>query len=232
MVYLQVVDVDKVLAQVAVRVQPLAYCRHDIGACDRYRVKLGRMLSSSHSAINAARSHIVSSYGEKYLPAKPKYYKTKAKNAQEAHEAIRPTDPARRPSDVAHVLNPDELKLYELIWRRMVASQMEHAIQERTTITIHNPDKSAELRVTGSILTFDGFMKLYQEGRDDQEEEGDRLLPPVAIGTELSIASVKEGYGDNSRWKWSFVEIEGRFGTISKNFGPNNTLLYAAPKVK
>ncbi len=161
----------------------------------------------AQESINAARSHIVSSYGEKYLPAKPKYYKSKAKNAQEAHEAIRPTDPARRPSDVAHVLNPDELKLYELIWRRMVASQMEHAIQERTTITIHNPDKSAELRVTGSILTFDGFMKLYQEGRDDQEEEGDRLLPPVAIGTELSIAKVKANQ--------HFTEPPARFSEAS-----------------
>lgn len=144
----------------------------------------------AQEALNATRQMITDRYGERFLPASPRIYKTKAKNAQEAHEAIRPTDPMRRPADVAHALDADELKLYELIWRRTVASQMESAQLERTTITLFNADKSAELRTTGTIVQFDGFLSVYQEGKDDEDDEAEKLLPNVAEGESVSLNEV------------------------------------------
>jgi len=142
-------------------------------------------------AINATRSMVAKTYGDRYVPNAPRAYKTKAKNAQEAHEAIRPTDPMRRPSDVAHALDSDEQKLYELIWRRLIASQMENAMTERTTITVHNSDRSAEMRVTGTVITFDGYLKVYQEGHDEgEEDEKERMLPQVSEGEVISLNDV------------------------------------------
>ncbi len=144
----------------------------------------------AQEALNATRQMITERYGERFLPSKPKVYKTKAKNAQEAHEAVRPTDPMRRPTDVAHALDSDELKLYELIWRRTIASQMESARLERTTITILNADKSAELRSTGTIIQFDGFLSVYQEGKDDEKDEDEKLLPNLAEGENIALKDV------------------------------------------
>lgn len=144
----------------------------------------------AQEALNAARNLITDRYGERFLPASPRIYKTKAKNAQEAHEAIRPTDPMRRPTDVAHTLDPDELKLYELIWRRTIASQMESAQLERTTITLFNADKSTELRSTGTIVQFDGFLSVYQEGKDDEDDEAEKLLPNVTEGETVTLRDV------------------------------------------
>ncbi|WND02464.1 type I DNA topoisomerase [Temperatibacter marinus] len=141
-------------------------------------------------ALNATRYLIESRYGDRYLPEKPKFYKSKAKNAQEAHEAIRPTDPSRRPIDVASALDQDEKKLYELIWRRTIASQMASAQLERTTITAFNEDQTAELRATGSVITFDGFLSVYQEGKDDEKDEGEARLPAVTEGEELLLDQV------------------------------------------
>ena len=144
----------------------------------------------AQEALNATRQMITERYGDKYLPDSPRIYKTKAKNAQEAHEAIRPTDPMRRPTDVAHALDDDERKLYELIWRRTVASQMESAQLERTTITLYNADKSAELRAVGTIVKFDGFLSVYQEGKDDEDDEAEKLLPNVAEGEVITLRQV------------------------------------------
>jgi DNA topoisomerase-1 len=145
----------------------------------------------AEEAITAARNLIGRSYGPGYLPASPRRYSTKAKNAQEAHEAIRPTDMARLPKDVSRVVEADFARLYELIWVRAVASQMEGAELERTTATIeatadaqrsaspsggaHGP-RSAELRATGTVVKFDGFLKLYREDEDDPQDEDEKRL--------------------------------------------------------
>ena len=143
-------------------------------------------------AIAGARSLIAGDYGDRYVPAQPRIYKAKAKNAQEAHEAIRPTDLHRRPAQVARALNDEQLKLYELIWKRTVASQMESAQFERTVADIAAPDGKVVLRARGSVLTFPGFLALYQEGLDDSDDsDDDRRLPALASGDAVSRHKVK-----------------------------------------
>ncbi|MEO1038170.1 MAG: type I DNA topoisomerase [Pseudomonadota bacterium] len=137
-------------------------------------------------AISQARGVIGGQYGDDYVPEKPRFYASKAKNAQEAHEAIRPTSFARRPGSVR--LGGDEARLYELIWKRAVASQMESARLERTTIDVESADKSLALRAVGTVVTFDGFFTLYQEGRDDEEDEAERRLPKVETGARAEAA--------------------------------------------
>ncbi|HKJ73355.1 MAG TPA: type I DNA topoisomerase [Alphaproteobacteria bacterium] len=141
-------------------------------------------------AIAGTRDVIGSSYGSRYLPPAPKVYRTKAKNAQEAHEAIRPTRPDRLPADIGRRLRDDERKLYELVWKRTIASQMESAEIERTTVDISSHDDRAALRATGSVIRFDGFLTLYQEGKDDSDDENDKRLPPMTKGDELSLEAV------------------------------------------
>ncbi|HEY9214539.1 MAG TPA: type I DNA topoisomerase [Ancylobacter sp.] len=140
-------------------------------------------------AIAATRDVIGQEYGARYVPAAPRKYTAKAKNAQEAHEAIRPTELSRRPKDVARQLEPDQAKLYELIWLRTIASQMESAELERTTVDIDAKagGRALELRATGTVVKFDGFLTLYREGRDDEEEDEDnRRLPAVSAGETLA----------------------------------------------
>ncbi len=140
-------------------------------------------------AIGAIRGHVESAFGRDYLPAAPRLYTTKAKNAQEAHEAIRPTDVARTPEAVARYLNPDQRRLYELIWRRAVASQMQSAELDQVSVEI--ADGETRLRATGSIVAFDGFLKLYREDRDDAEgEEDGHMLPPMAERDPLRTGAV------------------------------------------
>ena len=133
------------------------------------------------SALAACRTTIENTFGNKYLPSAPRQYKTKAKNAQEAHEAIRPTDLVRRPSDISQYLDKDLFRLYELIWKRMMASQMASAEVDQTTVDVASPAKDIILRATGSILAFDGFLTLYRESLDEDqvEEEENKLLPPL-----------------------------------------------------
>ncbi len=134
-------------------------------------------------AIAATRSTISQKFGPRYLPGVPRKYTVKAKNAQEAHEAIRPTDPHRHPREVARHLDPEQARLYELIWTRTVASQMESAELERTTadieakVTSSGASRILDLTATGTVVKFDGFLTLYREGKDDEEddEEGRRL---------------------------------------------------------
>ncbi len=146
-------------------------------------------------AITAARRLIESRYGHSYVPEKPRFYQTKAKNAQEAHEAVRPTDLSAAPDSIAHSLEPDQAKLYDLVWKRMVASQMASAELERTTVDIDGGvARPVNLRATGQVVRFDGFLAAYQEGRDDQpasqrpesdDDDGGRL-PPMAAGDPLT----------------------------------------------
>ena len=143
-------------------------------------------------AIAGARELIGAEYGARYLPAEPRVYRSPAKNAQEAHEAIRPTDMARKPADVASRLDNDQRRLYELIWKRTVASQMASALLDQASIDIADPSGRLRLHATGSVLLFDGFLKLYQEDRDDAaDEEGDsRRLPNMRETERLARGAV------------------------------------------
>ncbi len=132
----------------------------------------------ANEAVAAARALIGAEFGPKYVPDRPRAYRSPAKNAQEAHEAIRPTDLGRKPADVAGFLDRDQRRLYELIWKRTVASQMASALLEQVAVDIADPSGGVRLRATGSVVVFDGFLALYQEDRDDapdEEGEGGRL---------------------------------------------------------
>ncbi len=126
-------------------------------------------------AIDAARAAIGDQFGPRYLPEKPRLYSTKAKNAQEAHEAIRPTDFNRTPDQVARYLDPDQLRLYDLVWKRGIASQMASAEIERTTVEIvaDNGGDKAGLRAVGSVIRFDGFIAAYTDQKEDGEQADD-----------------------------------------------------------
>jgi DNA topoisomerase-1 len=139
----------------------------------------------AREAVVAIRDHIKDVYGADYIPAAPREYQSRAKNAQEAHEAIRPTDVARTPDSVARDLNADQRRLYELVWKRAVASQMQSAELDQVSVEVID-GKGTRLRATGSIVAFDGFLKLYREDTDDDaangkaEDEDNRMLPPMA----------------------------------------------------
>jgi DNA topoisomerase-1 len=145
--------------------------------------------------IAMARSAITKNFGAEYLPEKPRIYQTKAKNAQEAHEAIRPTDMFKHP-DTMNNLDADQLKLYGLIWRRTLASQMRSAEIDRTTvdIAVNVPGRQVELRAVGSVITFPGFLTLYgveAKSDDDEEDEDSRELPPLAVGDKPALQTVE-----------------------------------------
>jgi len=149
----------------------------------------------SDDALAQVRELIGSSYGAKYLPEKPNFYKSK-KDAQEAHEAIRPTDTMRTPEEVRKYLEDDLFKLYQLIWQRFVASQMLPALFDQTTIDIAAGDYT--FRATGSVLKFDGYLAVYQAAKEDEEtEKGDeadaegRTLPRVAEGETLRLEKIR-----------------------------------------
>jgi DNA topoisomerase-1 len=140
-------------------------------------------------AISAARAAIGKEFGDRYLPEKPRYYTAKAKNAQEAHEAIRPTDFFRTPASVKKYLDADQARLYELVWKRAIASQMNAAEIERTTVEIEamNGSRTANLRAVGSVIRFDGFIAAYTDQRDeDSEDEENRRLPEIREGEQLA----------------------------------------------
>src|SRR3984885_8201361 len=139
-------------------------------------------------AVSAARRGIPKDFGDAYVPTAPRKYTAKAKNAQEAHEAIRPTEMTRRPRDVARHLEPEQAKLYELIWTRTIACQMESADLERTTVDIlaQAGARKLEFRASGQVVRFPGFLALYQEGRDDEEDEESGRLPTMRQGEKLA----------------------------------------------
>ena len=145
----------------------------------------------SQEAIAACREAIVKYFGEAYLPKTAKEYKTKSKNAQEAHEAIRPSDVMNTPKKMETKLDSDSHKLYELIWKRTVACQMNPAVLDKVTIDSISADKQIILRANGQVINFDGFLKLYQESKDDSEEDDEnRILPNVEEGENVNKGEI------------------------------------------
>ena len=152
-------------------------------------------VQTTPEGIAQARSVIEQQFGPAFVPQEPRYYKTKAKNAQEAHEAIRPTNIARHPDSLR--LESDLQRLYELIWKRMVASQMEAARLDRTTVDIETSDGLTGLRATGQVVTFDGFLAVYEEGRDEkqkgseEDEDDTSRLPALKEGAKAKVDAIR-----------------------------------------
>lgn len=150
----------------------------------------------SDDALTEVREYVGSRFGKEYLPEKANEYKTK-KAAQDAHEAIRPTSAMRTPEEMAAYLAEDQLKVYRLIWMRFLASQMSPAVFDQTTIDVTVEGKSKAVysfRATGSVMKFDGFLKVYEEGKDQKDEEDEELkhkLPVVTAGEELKLRGLK-----------------------------------------
>ncbi len=147
-------------------------------------------VSISEDAMSETRDWIKGNMGDKYLPAAGRIYKSKARNAQEAHEAIRPTNVKSLPESLKSQLDNDHYKLYDLIWKRLVASQMENVIIDIVTAIIDSEDKAYVLRATGSNIAFDGFYKIYREDLDDSEQEESRLLPILNEGDKVEAKTV------------------------------------------
>ncbi|MEY4248734.1 MAG: hypothetical protein RJA87_367 [Pseudomonadota bacterium] len=146
-------------------------------------------IQSAPEALVEARQVIAGRFGGDYVPEAPRYYKTKAKNAQEAHEAIRPTSLSRNPGSLR--LESDLGRLYELIWKRMIASQMESARIERTTIDMETSDGRTGLRANGQVVLFDGYLAVYEEGRDDESDEDGGRLPMVKDGASAKVIEAR-----------------------------------------
>ena len=149
----------------------------------------------SNEALNEVRDYIKTQYGEPYLPGSPNFYKEK-KEAQAAHEAIRPTSALRHPDQIKQYLKEDEFKVYKLIWQRFVASQINPAVFDQTTVDIDAKSDADTFwfRVTGSVMKFDGFLKVYdeaKEGKDEEEEELKHKLPPLEPGQKLTLRELK-----------------------------------------
>ncbi len=145
----------------------------------------------SQDAITQARNYIAANYTKDYLPAKPRSFKSKSKNAQEAHEAIRPTTLNRAPATIQNALDVDQFKLYQLIWKRTIACQMNDAIFDQMEVIIKATNDQAQLKATGSSIKFDGFLTLYQEGSDDKTDENGQILPAVNKGEKLDLSDVQ-----------------------------------------
>ena len=141
----------------------------------------------SAEAVAEIRNFISKNYGDKFLPASPNVYVTKSKNAQEAHEAIRPT----HFDSAAHELDGDEKKLYELIWKRTIACQMTNAEFDSVAVDILTDDKIATFHTVGTTRTFDGFMAVYVEDKDDSDDEENEKLPALSVGDRITISEIK-----------------------------------------
>lgn len=145
-------------------------------------------------AINSARNFIKKKYGEQYLPDKPIIYQNKVKNAQEAHEAIRPTDPSATPESLKEYLTNEEYKLYDLIWKRLIASQMSSVVFDQVAINIETESKYGILRAVGSIIKFDGFYVLYNIKKEEDEEkeltDDEKILPNVNENDYLNLQKI------------------------------------------
>ena len=141
-------------------------------------------------AVEQARAAVKDRYGAEYVPSQPRIYKNKAKNAQEAHECIRPTDMTRDAASLK-LSEPDQRKLYDLIWKRTLACQMESARLERTTVDVGSADGQVVLRATGQVVLFDGFLRVYEEGRDDTVvDDDDKRLPQIMQGEKAEKRSI------------------------------------------
>ena len=155
-------------------------------------------LTLSHEAIEASRSQVRELYGTQFLPEQPRVYRSKSKSAQEAHEAIRPAGARfRKPSDLRGALDADQFKLYELIWKRTLASQMKDAVGTRTQVRIQAPtanDGAAVFTTSGKVIRFAGFLRAYVEGSDDPSAEladQEKVLPPLTTGQRLRLSELE-----------------------------------------
>ncbi|MDP3417383.1 type I DNA topoisomerase, partial [Falsiroseomonas sp.] len=185
-------------AQAAMRVAQQLYEGTDIGGESVGLITYMRTdgVQMSREAMFAIRDHVKEAFGPDYVPGAPREYSSKAKNAQEAHEAIRPTDVSRTPEQVARFLDERQRKLYELIWKRAVASQMQSAELDQTAVELVEPTGRTRLRATGSVIAFDGFLRLYREDEDDraadaragiatagpEPDDESKTLPPMREG--------------------------------------------------
>ena len=169
----------------------------------------------STQAVQAAREQAVQLYGPKSVPLNPRVYKSKSKNAQEAHEAIRPSgETFRTPSSVSGQLDRDELRLYDLIWKRTMASQMADATYETTTVTlaVALADRVAEFTASGTVYTFKGFLEAYEEGRDEKRSDADKAddqsLPQLAVGDTLAVRDVEpKGHATNPKPRYTEASL-------------------------
>jgi DNA topoisomerase I len=169
----------------------------------------------STQAIEAAREQAVQLYGPKSVPLNPRVYKSKSKNAQEAHEAIRPSgEHFRTPSSVSGQLDRDELRLYDLIWKRTMASQMADATYETTTVTlaVELEGRTAEFTASGTVYTFKGFLEAYEEGRDEKRSDADKAddqaLPQLAVGDTLDVRDVEaKGHATNPKPRYTEASL-------------------------
>ncbi len=147
-------------------------------------------------AIKSVRTLIGDTFGAKFLPKEARVYTSKAKNAQEAHEAVRPTDPRRTPKDMEQYLNSEQFKLYDLIWKRTIASQMESALVDQVAVTVSTPDQKVQLRANGSVINFKGFLEVYDEApsiakvAEEEEEGAGRILPAMDEGQAVKADTV------------------------------------------
>ncbi len=148
-------------------------------------------IQMAQEAIAESRTVIAEDFGDTYLPDQPRYYKNNVKNAQEAHEAIRPTSLHRRPDQMARYLNKDMKALYELIYKRALASQMQNAQIDKMTVDCPSRDGQIVLRASGQTIAFDGFLKVYREGLDDTDEENSTILPQMTTGEHLDQKAVR-----------------------------------------
>ena len=140
-------------------------------------------------AVTATRATITARFGAEYVPQSPRIYKNKAKNAQEAHECIRPTD-MDKDAAALKLADADQRRLYDLIWKRTIACQMEAARMERTTVEIASQDGQVGLRATGQVVLFDGFLKVYEEGRDEVVDDDDKRLPQIMPAESLAKTAI------------------------------------------
>lgn len=163
--------------------------------------------SLATEAVMSIRDYVKKNFDAEYLPKSPIMYKTKAKNAQEAHEAIRPTDISRNPISMRQYLNDEQFKLYEMIWKRTLACQMSPAKFDAVSVDLSIGSDANLFRATGQTLVFPGFIAVYMEGRDDEEEEGESKLPHLETGEILNVEKI---YGDQH-----FTEPPPRYGEAS-----------------
>lgn len=171
-------------------------------------------VSIAPEAMNRTRDTIQKLFKDNYLPEKPRFYSSKAKNAQEAHEAIRPTDPMRTPDSVEKYLDKDQARLYELIWKRLVASQMESAVLDQVAADIETQSKKYIFRAVGTTMIFDGFYKLYKEDVDDGDDEDAELkLPQLAEKQDLNLS--KTDGENNPKSEQHFTQPPPRYNEAS-----------------
>jgi DNA topoisomerase-1 len=194
-------------AQAAMRTAQQLYEGVDIGGETVGLITYMRTdgVQMAREAIFAIRDHVKDAFGADYVPGAPREYSSKAKNAQEAHEAIRPTDVSRTPEQVARFLDERQRRLYELVWKRAVASQMQSAELDQTSVEIADETGKTRLRATGSVIAFDGFLRLYREDEDDraadaragiatpgaEPDEDERTLPPMREKDALKTGGVQ-----------------------------------------